>query len=321
MEPLPHYTTSYLLHLERVMTHKRHFHNYPTSVSKISLSRLPFARFVVLIVLLLLVNTERLSGQTFKVMTYNIRFDNPKDTPHIWPNRLPLITDLLLQNDLDIVGFQEALHHQVEDLSAALKNFVWVGQGRDDGKLKGEFSPLFFKREKFNLLNHGTIWLSETPAVPSIGWDAALPRVATWAILEDKPSGKKLMVINTHFDHVGTVARKNSLLFLHNFAVQGRFNSYPLILMGDFNISDSDPLWNEIKEEVLLQDAFHVSTHRKGPHGTFNAFDWRYKGNRIDYILTEPIFQIHHYEVIKSRSRQKILPSDHWPVWVELSFR
>jgi endonuclease/exonuclease/phosphatase family metal-dependent hydrolase len=262
-----------------------------------------------------------LIGQSYRLMTYNIRFDNPGDKPHLWVHRLPLITDQILRNNIDIAGFQEALHHQVEDLYQALKSFDWVGLGRDDGKLGGEFSPLFYKRDKFDLMNHGTIWLSETPAVPSIGWDAALPRIATWAILKDKKTAKSILVFNTHFDHVGIIARQKSLLLLHEFAMQGRFNAYPLIIMGDFNLSDTDPVWSSIKEETPLQDAFNVAQVKKGPHGTFNAFNWRYEGARIDYILTESIFQIHHYEVIKSRSRKKILPSDHWPVWVELSFK
>jgi len=253
--------------------------------------------------------------QEFNLMTYNIRFANPADAPHTWPARNPLVVDQILEFDADIIGFQEALHQQVLDLEKDLPDYAWVGVGRDDGITAGEFSPLFYKTERFKLLEYGTLWLSETPEQISIGWDAALPRIATWATLTDRTTQDQLLVINTHFDHIGKTARLNSIKLLINFLIEHRAAHKHLVLMGDLNTGPDDEPYKWLMEQNILSDPFYEAEHRVGPVGTFNAFNYAHQSERIDYIFLDPALKVQQYKVLME-SHNSILPSDHWPVMV-----
>src|SRR5689334_14278278 len=150
-------------------------------------------------------------AQPLKVMTYNIRYDNPGDGVNAWPNRIEKVTALIRKYNPDIIGVQEALHHQLQDLVRVLPDYSYVGVGRDDGKVKGEFSAILFRNSRFGLLSDSTFWLSETPQIPgSKSWDAAITRLVTEAKFFDKELRTDFIVFNTHFDHIGKEARMNS---------------------------------------------------------------------------------------------------------------
>jgi len=271
------------------------------------------ARAIHLIILLAI--GQVLFAQDLHLMTYNIRFENPGDAPHVWEARLPLIVDQVNEFGADIIGMQEVLKSQIDDLEAALPDFQRVGVGRDDGKDAGEFSPLFIRKSRFESGATGTIWLSETPAVVSKGWDAALPRVATWAVLTDKNTGRSYMVINTHFDHVGKRARLESIKLIFSFVTQSRFLDYRTIVMGDLNNGPDDEPYQWLQEQQRFQDSYEVAPFRSGPVGTFNAFRYDHLSPRIDYIFVDPLMKVKSYQVLQEQ-KNGILPSDHWPVLV-----
>jgi endonuclease/exonuclease/phosphatase family metal-dependent hydrolase len=254
-------------------------------------------------------------AQELRLMTYNIRFANPADAPHTWPARNPLVVDQILEFDADIIGLQEALHQQVLDLEKDLPGYEWIGVGRDDGRKAGEYSPLFFKTDRFSLSESGTFWLSDTPEQISVGWDAALPRIATWATLTDRTTQDQLLVINTHFDHIGKTARLNSIKLLANFLREHLAAHKHLILMGDLNTGPDDEPYKWLMEQNLLSDPFYEAEHRIGPVGTFNAFNYAHQSERIDYIFLDPMLKAQQYKVLME-SYNGILPSDHWPVMV-----
>lgn len=251
-----------------------------------------------------------------KVMSYNIKYANENDGENSWSKRKDYLASQIRFYEPHIFGVQEALHRQLEFLKEKLPGYEYFGKGRDDGTQKGEFSAIFYKSEKFELLEQGTFWLSSTPATPGKGWDAAYPRVCTYGLFKEKASGKEFWVFNTHFDHVGKEARKESARLIHKKIEELNKNETPLILMGDLNL---EPETEEVK---------FLSTHYKdskkeaevvfGPEGTFNAYDFNTPvTRRIDYIFTNNGINVEKYGVL-SDSRDLKYPSDHLPVLVHL---
>ena len=146
-----------------------------------------------------------------KCITLNLRFDNKSDGINKWANRKERVFQFVSDEDADIVCLQEVLNRQLKELDGALDDYAHVGVGRDDGKTRGEYAPIFYKKEKYEKLENGTFWLSDHPdSVGSVGWDASLPRIATWILLKDKKKNRAFVVINTHFDHVGQKARQKA---------------------------------------------------------------------------------------------------------------
>lgn len=268
-----------------------------------------------LTVALLLMIAATTQAQDLRVMSYNIRFNNPKDGPNAWSERKDYLLNQILFSEADFVGIQEGLLDQVEYLDEALPGFNYVGIGRDDGKTAGEFSALFYKKQ-YKLLDSGTFWLSPTPEKPSKGWDAALNRVCTYARFKGK-KGKKFWVFNTHFDHRGQVARVESVkVILAQIAALNTKNE-PVILMGDFNL----PPESEAIQQVTgtLNDTYTSSELPPfGPKGTFNAFSWTQDINRrIDYIFVSSDIQVKHMAILTDSKEQRY-PSDHFPVLAKL---
>ena len=152
-------------------------------------------------------------GQQFHVASYNVRYANPADEQrgNGWSQRCPVICNQIAYESFDLVGMQEVLKSQFDDLSNRLsRDYGCIGVGRNDGKTSGEYAPIFYKKDRFILLDSGCFWLSETPDKPSVGWDAKYPRICSWAQLQDRNTGNTLYFLNTHFDHVGKQARKES---------------------------------------------------------------------------------------------------------------
>ncbi|MBX2929208.1 MAG: endonuclease/exonuclease/phosphatase family protein [Saprospiraceae bacterium] len=229
---------------------------------------------------------DNLSAQStpMNLMTFNIRFNNPGDGDNRWDLRKAYVAETLRFLDVHVCGMQEALIGQIEDVLAHLPHYAYIGVGRDDGKAAGEFSPILYDTTRIKLLKSNTFWLSPTPEKVSKGWDAALPRIATWAKLEDRLSGQAFYVFNTHFDHVGTGARLESAKLIIR-KVQELAGTETAFIMGDFNVRPAE------EPVQLLQAAFTdcktVSrTPHFGPDATFSGFGPKeVEGMRIDYIF------------------------------------
>ncbi len=253
-----------------------------------------------------------------KVMSFNIRFDNPADGINAWEHRIPLVEKYMNDQMPDIVGMQENLYHQNEDLLRIMPGYAYIGTGRDDGERGGEFSPVFYRTQIFDLMEHGQFWLSETPDTPgSIGWEAVLPRVVSWARLKHLESESEMFVFNTHFSHVSDLAREKSMLFMSN-QIRKIAGSYPVIVTGDFNIAKGSPLYHQmidhLKENNGLRNVEYYSQHPvDNADDTFNAFRDDTEPRVIDYIFTDKHFEVRSYGVDKVKEGEVFI-SDHWPI-------
>ena len=250
------------------------------------------------------------------VATYNLRLDVASDGANAWPHRRDAVKALVRRHGFDVFGTQEALPGQLADLDA-LTEYARVGVGRDDGKQAGEHSAIFYRRDRFELLSHGDFWFSQTPEVPSKGWDArCCNRLASWARLHDKASGKALTVVSVHFDHEGEVARRESAALLLRW-LAGRDSGDALVALGDFN---SGPETEQIRRmQAVMGDArLRSEAPPYGPEGTFNGFAMgQAPGPRIDYIFVGPRIRVLDYAVLTDADGQRY-PSDHFPVTARL---
>lgn len=249
------------------------------------------------------------------VVTFNIRYDNPDD-PVKWEQRGPLVIGSV--GYFDILGFQEALAHQVDDLAAGLPDHAYYGVGRDDGIREGEHCPIFWKRSRFDLLHAETRWLSATPNLPgSVGWDASLPRILTLVVLHDRQTGKVMRVANTHFSHVGEQARSLAARML---TMQFAMSSADVdILLGDLNAEPgAEPL--EILKESGLQDAHDAADKRcRKDIGTYTGFNTGgLRGApRIDHIFLRGAASVPWY-CTEEQIIDGFYMSDHLPVYIAL---
>jgi len=254
-------------------------------------------------------------GQDIKAITYNIKYDNITDTVNNWNNRKVAMVNLLNQHQPEFIGMQEVLYRQLEYLNEALTAYKYIGVGRDDGKQKGEFSPILYNADSYEALESSTFWLSKTPDKISVGWDAAMERICTYGLFQDKISKEKIWVFNTHFDHIGVKARKKSVKLILKKIKQFNGDKLPVILMGDFNLT---PLEKPIQLlQKKMDDALLLSkTTLVGPKGTFNGFNVHDPmERRIDYIFTQE-FDIKSYHHIDERLKSGKHISDHLPVLI-----
>lgn len=256
---------------------------------------------------------------TFNVASYNIRYANPNDTPDTWDKRSPVVINLIKFHDLDIIGIQEGLSNQVYDLSEGLPNYDYVGVGRDDGAEKGEYTAIFFNKGKFKLLDSDTFWLSEDTSQPNKGWDAALPRICTWAKLEAIETGKEFYVFNTHFDHVGVKARSESATLIMEKAKEIAGNA-TVILTGDFNVDQQNEAYKRLSKSAMFNDSYEVSYFVYANNGTFNSFDnTKSSDKRIDHIFVTNNVKVEKYGILTDTYHNRY-PSDHFPVMVKVAF-
>ena len=260
--------------------------------------------------------------EPLNVMTFNIRYNNPGDSLNAWPLRADKVSGQILFHEAHIVGVQEALHGQMQDMAKALPAFKYTGVARDDGAEKGEYSAIFYDTTRLRLLESQTFWLSETPTVPgSKSWDAAITRIVTWAKFTDKKTRKTFYHFNTHFDHIGKVARAESAKILLK-KVREVAKNEPCIITGDFNAHPSD---EPIKIIVNAADPLHFTDAKSislaphyGPTGTANAFRSKETSNDpIDYIfITKKIRVLKHATL--SQTWQGRFSSDHFPVFARV---
>jgi endonuclease/exonuclease/phosphatase family metal-dependent hydrolase len=247
-----------------------------------------------------------------KSISYNIRYDGHSDLAPDWSERkVPILTQLQKERPT-LIGFQEVLKNQLDDLSGALPSYRSVGVGRDDAKEAGEFAPIFYDTTRYTLLQSGTFWLSPTPEVPSKGWDAALNRICTFILLESKYDSKKLWVLNTHFDHIGAEARLHSAeLLIEKFAEFTQEVNAPLLLLGDFNAEPNSPVYSMLK--ATFQDLSCSKRHRElCSEPTYNAFTLAVADDKIiDYFFGSPELIPIQYKVLQTPF-ERSYPSDHF---------
>lgn len=257
------------------------------------------------------------------LVSYNIRYANPGDSSNSWENRKLALVDQVKSYHPDFVNIQEGLIQQIWDMDSLLgENWSWIGVGRDDGKNKGEFSAIFYRSDRFDNLYQQTKWLSPTPSIPSKGWDAALPRVVTYGRFKPRNSDKAFWIFNTHFDHVGTIARNESMKLIHAIILEATVNSENTLLTGDFNSNpSSEPIqWmsSRMKDCHLSCSGIQAQNDFRG---TFNGFSKVVStGNRIDYIFTSHNLKCLNYFIDYRLRGLQLYYSDHYPVIAQFQY-
>jgi len=263
-------------------------------------------------------------AQDMRVATYNLRYINNSDSinGNGWALRSPVIASLIRFHDFDIFGTQEGYKIQLDDIKDALPQYVYYGRGRDDGKDKGEHSAIFYKKDKFKLLNKGDFWLSQTPEKPSLGWDATCcNRICSWVYLQDKKSGKKFYFFNAHFDHQGVQARQeSSKLILQK--IKDIAGKAPVIFTGDLNGSQNSDWYKAIANSGLLKDSYYQVKYPYANNASFNSFGAAKASNNdiIDHIFISNDFIVKKYGLLTDTYHGNY-PSDHFPVMAEINFK
>lgn len=267
------------------------------------------------------------ADKSLRIMSFNIRYNEPRDGVNAWANRKTKVADVIRFHKADLVGVQEAQHNQLQDLEKLLPAFGWCGVGRD-GENKGEYSAILYRKSRFNLLETKTFWLSETPEkAGSKGWDADYPRIVTWARFQDKQTKKNFYHFNTHFDHRGEKARIESAKMLIS-QIEKIAGKSPFVATGDFNARESTDVYKILignpenkNTNFKLKDARYVSVNEHfGPTSTFNEFKELIPEMKIDYIFVGDGVKVLEHGVLADRW-DGFWASDHLPVLAEISFR
>lgn len=267
------------------------------------------------------VDTHSQQDTTIKVMTTNIRYANPNDGINIWENRKDWLCNLINFSEVDILGGQEVIQEQLHDMIERLPEYSYIGIGRNGGT-EGEFCPIFYKTDRYKLLDSDTFWLSENPKKEnSKGWDAALPRIVTWVKLEDKTTSKVFYFFNTHFDHKGVQARLESAKLLTKKAKE-IVGSTPFFVSGDFNFTPKVEAYKVLtvqnQSNFILKDCFNTAEKVYGPKYTTNGFNIEpnQQNDRIDYIFYQGDISILKHHTVDGQRGPNFI-SDHFPIIVE----
>ena len=301
-------------------------------------------RFIPVFALVLgLVGCQPEKKTTFTAASYNLRYANASDSAQGdgWGSRCAVIADLIRFHEFDIFGTQEGLKHQLDTLKRRLPGYDYIGVARNDGREWGEHSAIFYHTSRFEVLDHGDFWLSETPDTPSVGWDAVLPRICTWGHFKDKESPFEFLFFNLHMDHIGKEARVESA-YLVQTKMKELGKGLPVILTGDFNVDQTHRSYQALTESGLLCDSYETALFRYALNGTFNGFSANnYTNSRIDHVFVSPDFKVTKYGVLTDSYRkakadsgnaavkdapeeisvqdyEAHTPSDHFPVMVIL---
>lgn len=287
-------------------------------------------------------------AQQLYVGSYNVRNQNDADARQGdgWPTRSKVLCAQVDFEDPDIFGTQEVLHGQLNDMRTLLDHYDYIGIGRDDGREAGEYSAIFYKKSRLNLLADGNFWLNETPDRPALGWDAACIRICTWGQFEQRSTGFRFFFFNLHMDHVGVVARRESAKLIVQ-KIREIAQEAPVIVTGDFNVDQNDSIFSIFTDSGLLVDSYVAAERRFAENGTFNDFDPNLKSeSRIDHVFVSPAFSVHRYgiltnsywtaegaqakQLVKGKNAPQEInfqhfrrrnPSDHYPVFVKLEVK
>jgi len=299
------------------MKNKRSLHQY------LKIKGAGFRPALTLPILVLFFCSLQLPAQDdFRVITFNIRYSNPGDGINSWDNRKAFLVRELDSLAPDLMGMQEVLKSQLDYLTANLAGYRAVGVGRDNGRTDGEYSPVLFRSNRFDVTDWGTFWLSPTPNdTGSVGWDAALTRICTWVRFREKVSGFEFFFLNTHFDHMGDTARTESAKLITDF-ISKHTGDYPVVLTGDFNSTPEDRPYRVFCDPGSgLRDICRMGNEFADcSEGTFNGFGSEKGPERIDMIFVKGRWEPESFSVLKLKQGDMFI-SDHWPVLGELKIK
>ena len=278
-----------------------------------------------LLVLILFTLQSFVSAFEIDALSFNIRFDTSKDGENAWPKRKEMVGQWVKSESPDVIGLQEALRHQIDDIKKVATAYSEYGVGRDDGKSRGEHCTILYLKKRFNLdkSDCGTFWFSDTPEkVASKSWGNEIPRICTWARFIEKKTDKGFYVYNVHYDHRSQPSRLGaSELIIQRISKRKRSNE-PIILMGDFNASENNPAIKIFKDEPLnLVDTFRVVKPDENMVKTFHGFrGGSFSGGKIDHVFMLPkMGKVSSAEIVRFNKEKRYL-SDHYPVRAKLSF-
>jgi endonuclease/exonuclease/phosphatase family metal-dependent hydrolase len=251
------------------------------------------------------------------VMSFNIRYGTANDGPDRWELRRGQLIDLLKTQNADVIGLQEALHFQIDEILAALPGHRMVGVGRSDGGQGGEYAAILYRASRLSVRRAETFWFSDTPEiVKSNTWGAALERICTWALFDDK-EGTPFYAFNLHLDHVSQPAREKSVALLAE-RVAARAPALPVVVTGDFNVGESNPAALAMLRS--FRDTYRLIHPTAADAGTFNSFKPGSTGDKIDYVFVEPQTEVLNADIIRTAVNGRY-PSDHFPVTARIRFR
>lgn len=258
---------------------------------------------------------EKTADDNLKVMSYNIRLGSANDGTNSWHMRYAATAEMIEDQKPDVFGVQEALDYQINFIQENFTDYKSVGVGRENGKKEGEHMSIFWNKKTVSMIKWGTFWLSETPEEPSMGWDAACKRTATWALMKCRKTGKKFYFVNTHLDHKGSEAQKNGLKLIVDRIDDINPEGYPMVLTGDFNITPDNP--NLVELDSKMQSVRKVA-EKTDSHDTFNG--WGRGKGVIDYIYASGFSAYPEYQTVTKRYADRKFVSDHYPVCAVLVF-
>ncbi len=268
--------------------------------------------------------SEAADGLQVKLLSFNIRYGTANDGDNAWPHRQEMVCDLIRDEAPDFCGLQEALRYQTDVILEAVPEYEEYGVGREDGKTKGEYSSILYRKDRWRLDRGNTVWLSDTPTLPgSTSWGNAISRIVTWGRFVEKKTGRGIFVFNTHFDHRSQPSREKSAEFIAALIAREAGDA-PVVLMGDFNAGEQNPAITRLKRQegagaIGLVDTFRVIHPDARNAGTFNGFEGRTDGEKIDFIFSDRSAKIMSAEILNT-NRDSRYPSDHFPVNAELVF-
>lgn len=281
-------------------------------------TRIGLACLATAVVVALAAAPRALAPEPLTVMTFNIRYGTADDGPDRWELRRGQLIDLLKAQDPDVIGLQEALHFQIDEILAALPGYRMVGVGRTDGGQGGEYAAILYRASRLSVRRTSTFWFSDTPEiVKSNTWGAALERICTWALLDDQ-QGTPFYIFNLHFDHVSQPAREKSVGLLLD-RIAARSPALPVVVTGDFNTGEANPATRAMLK--LFRDSFRLVHPNATEVGTANQFKLDMTtGDKIDYVFVEPATEVLSADIVRSAAAGRY-PSDHFPVVARIRFR
>lgn len=273
--------------------------------------------FLSLIIALCVLSTKANAESTdLRVMTFNLRYATANDGPDAWPLRRAMVFDVLRDFDPDVLGVQEAMRLQLDQLEKELPQYVAIGAGRSSTG-GGEYSSILFRRDRFDLWESGTFWLSDTPTVPgSTSWGNGLPRICVWVRLQNRKTGRRFYVFNTHWDHQSQTAREKSGLLIAERIKNRGAQSEPIIMLGDFNAGEKNPARVNLNT-AGLRDSYRDISPDATDNGTFHFFKGGKRGRKIDAVLVSKQWKITQAAIDHTNKKGRY-PSDHFPVTATL---
>lgn len=258
------------------------------------------------------------------ILSFNIRYGTARDRGNAWPKREVLVYDVIRGCECDFVGLQEGLRFQIDEIHAAVDGYGEVGVGRDDGKESGEYSAILYRRDRWQVGDSGTFWLSDSPSVAgSRSWGNFIPRIVTWGRFVERSSGRAIRVFNTHFDHLSQASREKGARLLAA-RIAGQDSDAPVVVTGDFNAGEDNPAIRYLTTPdgdtpFPLVDTFRVLHPDAVNVGTFGGFKGRRRGPKIDYVFTGSNTEVLRAEILRVNENGRY-PSDHYPVYARLEF-